>query len=133
VRDFIRKANRERGVTVILTTHDMDDIEALCSRILVIGKGRILLDGSIDQLRNTVIPERTVKIEFARHPKTLSFPCARLVKQDDGHVELRCDLRQISAAQLISAISQQAEIKDFTVENPPIEEIVAKMYREMEA
>jgi ABC-2 type transport system ATP-binding protein len=132
VRDFIRRANRERGVTVILTTHDMDDIEALCSRILVIGKGQILSDGTVEQLRSAAIPERTVKIEFARHPETLSFPCARVVKQDDGHVELRCDLTRTSAAKLISAISQQAEIKDFTVENPPIEEIVARMYSELE-
>ena len=132
VRDFIKRANRERGVTVILTTHDMDDIEALCSRILVIGKGRILIDGTVDQLRNTVIPERMVKIEFVNGTPSLVLPCARVIRTNSHTVELRCDLREMSAADLIHTVSQQAEIKDFTVENPPIEEIVARMYSKME-
>jgi ABC-2 type transport system ATP-binding protein len=132
VRDFIKRENQERGVTVILTTHDMDDIEALCSRLLVIGKGRILLDGTIDQLRRAVTPERRVTIEFAADPAHLTFASARLVKRDAHRVELRCDLTHTSAADLIRTISQQAEIRDFVVENPPIEEIVARMYTEME-
>ena len=132
VREFIKRMNRERGVTVILTTHDMDDIEALCSRIMVIGKGKILMDGTISQLRNSVIPERTVKIEFAGEVPSLEFQGARLVKQEDHLIELRCYLKETSAAELIQTISRQAEIKDFVVENPPIEEIVARMYSEFE-
>jgi ABC-2 type transport system ATP-binding protein len=57
-RDFIRRFNRERGVTVILTTHDMDDIEALCTRVMVIGNGRILSDGTLQELRNRITRER---------------------------------------------------------------------------
>ena len=133
VRDFIRRANSQRGVTVILTTHDMDDIEALCSRIILIGKGNVLLDGTVNQLRNGTAHERTVKIEFARPPDALELRSARLVSQQGNHIEIKCDLTSTSAADLVRAISLQAEIKDFTVENPPIEEIVARMYRELGA
>ena len=58
VRDFIKRLNRQRNVTVILTTHDMDDIEALCERIIVIGNGSILSDGRLDELRSRVNGER---------------------------------------------------------------------------
>ncbi len=128
VRDFIRKINRERKVTVILTTHDMDDIEALCSRIMVIGKGTILFDGNISQLRNAVIPERIVKIDFLEEPRKLDYSVARLTGQSENHAEFRFNPLKISANELIRTISANNQIKDFIVENPPIEEIVAKMY-----
>ena len=60
VRDFIKRLNQERGVTVILTTHDMDDIEALCTRMMVIGHGRILSDGNLEDLRARVTTKRRI-------------------------------------------------------------------------
>jgi ABC-2 type transport system ATP-binding protein len=128
VRDFIRKINRDRGVTVILTTHDMDDIEALCSRVMLIGKGRILLDGTINQMRSTVMPERILKIEFASCPQDLSFTDLYLKHFEGNQAEFRFNPQKITAAELVHRISQKQNIKDFTVENPPIEEIVARMY-----
>lgn len=128
VRDFIRRMNNERRVTVILTTHDMDDIEALCSRIMVIGKGTLLFDGGINQLRNMVIPERIVKVDFLDRPKRLDYPSARLMAQYDNHAEFRFNPLKTSAVDLVRMLSQDNQIKDFVIENPPIEEIVAKMY-----
>ncbi len=128
VRDFIRKINSERKVTVILTTHDMDDIEALCSRILVIGKGTILFDGSIKSLRNTVTPERVVRIDFIEPPQKLDYPAATLVFHEDNRAEFRFNPMEISSAGLIGIISGDNQIKDFVIENPPIEEIIASMY-----
>src|SRR5262249_37524899 len=65
VRQFIKRLNRERGVTVILTTHDMDDIEALCTRVIVIGGGHILSDGSLDALRACVTRERWLLLDVS--------------------------------------------------------------------
>jgi ABC-2 type transport system ATP-binding protein len=121
--------NNERRVTVILTTHDMDDIEALCSRIMAIGKGTLLFDGSIGQLRNTVFPERIVKIDFSAPPRQLDYSIARLSVRRENHAEFRFNPLTTSAAELIEVISRENQIKDFIVENPPIEEIIAKMYR----
>jgi ABC-2 type transport system ATP-binding protein len=128
VRDFIRKINNEKNVTVILTTHDMDDIEALCSRIMVIGKGTILFDGNINRLRNMVIPERVARIDFLETPRKLDYPIANLVFHEDNRAEFRFNPEKISATKLIGAISRDNQIKDFVIENPPIEEIVASMY-----
>ena len=130
VRDFIRKINRERNVTVILTTHDMDDIEALCSRIILIGKGKILLDGTIEQIRHKISPERVMTVDFMREPAMAEYDGVTQMRGDDGRVELRFNPAVISAAELINQITINNEIRDFTVENPPIEEIIAKMYSE---
>jgi ABC-2 type transport system ATP-binding protein len=130
VRNFIRKLNKERGVTVILTTHDMDDIEALCTRIILIGKGKILLDGTIEQIRNKISPERVMTVDFVRTPTIIEFTGVTNVRGDDGRLELHFNPSVISATELINRITANNEIKDFTVENPPIEEIIAKMYSE---
>jgi ABC-2 type transport system ATP-binding protein len=129
VRDFIRRMNVERNVTVILTTHDMDDIEALCSRIMVIGKGMLLFDGDIGRLRNTVFPERIMKIDFFTPPRLLDYSIARLSARRENYAEYRFNPMTVSAAEIIKAISQDNQVKDFVIENPPIEEIIAKIYR----
>jgi ABC-2 type transport system ATP-binding protein len=130
VRDFIRNLNREKGVTVILTTHDMDDIEVLCSRIMVIGKGKILLDGTIEQIRNRIMPERILKIDFVTTPSRVNIPGVVMLVEEDNHMEFRFDPLKNSATELIQLISMKNDIKDFVIENPPIEEIVAKMYQD---
>jgi ABC-2 type transport system ATP-binding protein len=132
VREFIKKINRNKQVTVILTTHDMDDIEALCSRIMVIGKGVILFDGSIARLRNELIPERIVKIDFVEKPVKLDYPFGVLREFEDNHASFSFNPVKTTAAELIQAISRDNQIKDFIIENPPIEEIIAGMYRGFE-
>jgi ABC-2 type transport system ATP-binding protein len=132
VREFIKKMNSERKVTVILTTHDMDDIEALCTRIMVIGKGTLLFDGDVDKLRSSVVPERIVKIDFYDHPPKGDYPFARVIARNGHRIECCFNPAEIPAAQIIETISRDNQIKDFVIENPPIEEIVAKIYRGLE-
>ncbi len=132
VRRFIERINRERRTTVILTTHDMDDIEALCSRVMVIGRGVILFDGSLARLRETVVPERIVKVDFHERPVRLDYPPAVLQSHNGSRAEYRFNPHLSSAAEMITAISRDNRVKDFIVEDPPIEEIVAGMYRRFE-
>ena len=65
MREFVRRLNREQGVTVLLTTHDMHDVEALAERVIVIGQGRLLADGPFESLRAGVLAERRLYIDFA--------------------------------------------------------------------
>lgn len=130
VRDFVRKLNRERGVTVILTTHDMDDIEALCTRVIVINEGRILSDGTLEDLRAQVTTERRLIVDLVNEREEVSDPDATMIRRDGHRVFLRFDPDQISPAALIGRITANHVIRDLFVENPPIEEIIARLYGE---
>lgn len=130
VRDFVRQLNRERGVTIILTTHDMDDIEALCSRIIVIDEGRILSDGTLGDLRRRVTTERWLIVDLAEEDGDVADPQATVISREGRRVHLRFDPEEVSAAELIGRLTAGHAIRDLFVENPPIEEIVARLYGE---
>ncbi len=130
VRDFVRQLNRERGVTIILTTHDMDDIEALCSRIIVIDEGRILSDGTLDDLRRRVTTERWLIVDLAEEDGDVVDPQASVISREGHRVCLRFDPEEVSAAELIGRLTAGHAIRDLFVENPPIEQIVARLYGE---
>ena len=129
-RDSIKRFNRERGVTVILTTHDMDDIEALCTRVMVIGEGLILYDGALEALRESIAPERRLIIDLAEPDAAVSDPDAVFVRREGRRVHLSFDPRHIPPADLIARIASRHPVRDLFVENPPIEEIIARMYSE---
>ena len=129
-RDSIKRFNRERGVTVILTTHDMDDIEALCTRVMVIGEGLILYDGALEALRESIAPERRLVIDLAEPDVAVSDPDAVVMRREGRRVHLSFDPRHIPPADLIARIASRHPVHDLFVENPPIEEIIARMYSE---
>lgn len=128
IRSFVQQLNRERGVTVVLTTHNMDDIEALCSRVILINEGRILLDGALDELRSQVSNERRLVVHLLREEQWIEDPDASVIRRDGARVHLRFDPTRIRAAELIGRITERYAIRDLFVENPPIEEIVARLY-----
>lgn len=133
VRDFIKKINRERGVTIILTTHDMDDIEALCPRVIVIGKGRILSDGTIDELREKVTKSRILIVDIEDSKRlNLSIDGLEDIKNEDSRWYITFDPTKISTSELIFNITNNYNVRDLFVENPPIEEIIAKLYRKFD-
>jgi len=130
VRDFVRRINRERRVTIILTTHDMDDIEALCQRVIVINEGRIFSDGTLDELRARVTSERRLIVDLMTEDGDVTDPDADVISREGSRVTLRFDPQRISPADLIARVTANHEIRDLFVENPPIEEIIARLYGE---
>src|SRR5579884_1755223 len=128
VRDFVKRLNRERGVTVILTTHDMDDIEALCTRVILIGQGQILSDGTLEDLRGRVTRERWLIVDLVDADEPVCDPDADVLRREDHRVTLRFDPACVSSAALISRITARHAVRDLFVQNPPIEEIIARLY-----
>ena len=131
VRDFIKALNKEKGTTVILTTHDMQDIEALTERILLIGKGKILLDGSLEELKSRKSHHRTITVDYTGDhlPQLASV---EILKDLDGHAQIRIDTEVLPVAQVISGISSQVEINDLSVEGESIDDLVVSLYKEFE-
>jgi len=131
VRDFIKTINRERGTTVILTTHDMQDIEALTERILLIGKGRILLDGSLEELKRRNSTHKTLTVDYTGQLGTLEAGM-HLQKNLDGHAVIVIDTAKIPVSAAIAAISKQAEVNDLSVTGATAEEMVVALYKEFQ-
>jgi ABC-2 type transport system ATP-binding protein len=130
VRGFVKRLNRERGVTVILTTHDMDDIEALCERVIVIGDGTILSDGTLTDLRNRVTRERWLTIDVSDgSAATVDDPDATVIRREGERVCLAFDPEIVTPAELIRRVTGHHAVRDLFVENPPIETVIARMYQ----
>jgi ABC-2 type transport system ATP-binding protein len=130
VRDFIKRLNRDQRVTVMLTTHDMDDIEALCSRILLINHGRILLDGTLDDLRARVPQQRRLVVDLQHPEDWIEDPDVEVTRREGGRVYLRFDPLQVAAADLIARIAARYPLRDLTVDSMSIEEVIARLYQE---
>jgi len=128
VRDFVKRLNRERGVTVLLTTHDMHDIEALAERVIVIGHGRVLADSPFEALRTNVLAERRLFVDFAGDAPDLVLPGAEVRVRNGRSVELAFDPRLTGAPALIAAITAEHAVEDIHVEQPAIEEVIARFY-----
>jgi viologen exporter family transport system ATP-binding protein len=128
VRDFIKQLNRDKAVTVILTTHDMDDIEALCTRVIVIADGKILSDGALAELRARVTRERWLLIDLVDAGAVIDEPDAQEIRRDGHRVCLAFDPQVVAPAELIRRVTSRHAIRDLFVENPPIETIVARLY-----
>lgn len=129
VRQFIKKLNAERGTTVILTTHDMQDIEALTERILLIGKGRILLDGSFDELKKRASERKTLVVKYSGKAPEICVGMA-LTEAKEGRLVIALDPSVLLVSNAIAHLAAQTELLDVSVSDINAEEMVAALYRE---
>ena len=130
VREFLLSANRERGMTVLLTSHDLTDIERLCSRILIIDRGRLIFDGDIDTLKARYGKERVLVVDLEEPGPALQLNGARVIRVEGPRQWIAFDGERLSAAQLTAAAAAQAPLRDLTVQEPEIEDVVRRIYQE---
>lgn len=129
LRTFIQQINREQGVTILLTTHDMVDIEKICSRIMIIDRGHIVYDGNLAQMRDKYGTQRTLVVEFEEAIPDFSAPQATLVKSEGRKKWFAFNRFETTPSNLITHISAQFPILDLAVEEPEIEAIVRTIYQ----
>jgi ABC-2 type transport system ATP-binding protein len=130
VREFLIRANRERDLTVLLTTHDLGDIERLSSRILIIDHGHIVYDGDIDALKERYGPERILVVDLVEPGPPLSVDGGRVVKVEGPRHWIAFERARTSAAQLTAAVAAKAAVRDLAIEEPDIEDVVRRIYAE---
>jgi ABC-2 type transport system ATP-binding protein len=125
VRDFLVEINRQDGVTVLLTTHDLGDIERLCERLLVLDHGSLIWDGRIADLRTRYGDERTLVVDLEEPAPPLAVEGARVERIDGPRQWLRF---RGSAAELTARVAAAARVVDLQIAEPDIEEIVRRIY-----
>ncbi|WP_245720144.1 ABC transporter ATP-binding protein [Nocardia uniformis] len=131
LREFLRYERTQRGTTLLLTTHDMGDIERLCDRVLVVDRGSLVYDGSLTGLAATVGAQRVLTVDLVEPtPELTDLPGAKLLDSAGSGMRQRLafDSENTTAAQLLAAISARAEVRDLSLEEPDIEDVVRRIY-----
>ncbi len=127
IRRFIKEINETRHTTIILTTHDLGDIQELCRRIIIINKGRVIEDGSLDELIDRIAPFRQLVIDFYTD-RRIEHPRAQIISCEGARTVYRFMKNEVTAAALIEDISKSAKIKDIRLEEASIDDIIRAAY-----
>jgi ABC-2 type transport system ATP-binding protein len=127
LREFLQQVNSERRTTVILTTHDLDDIEALCSRVMVIDHGHKVYDGTLTGLRSSQSAPRTLVVDLASSMEPITIDGADVLKVDGPRQWLSFPA-STSAAPLVAQVAARYPLVDLSVAEPTIEAVIAKIY-----
>jgi ABC-2 type transport system ATP-binding protein len=132
MRDFLTKINKEKKVTIIITTHDMGDIEELCERIIIVDGGKKIFDGLISDIKKRFGTQRVLVVDFQGpfEKNKLKWKGVRLLEIEENRAFLEIDTRKTSLSEIIKKILLKWPIYDIKIEEPEIEEIIRKIYRE---
>lgn len=131
LREFLKNENKRNGVTMILTTHDMDDIESLCKRVMVIGHGTLLYDGQLSKLKEKFAPLRRIRATLTEAVSSFPIEGAESVKVLGNSWTVMFDPQKIPAHTMVEQLSRRLPLKDISIEEEDIDEIIAAMYKEL--
>ena len=131
IRAFIKDVNKKYNTTFIITTHDMDDIEELCKRVIVIDRGTLIYDGLLENLKKKYIKYKVILVEFGSPvKKCLKLKGIETNCKDDYHMEIKLDISIAKISKIIAKVMKNYPVKDIIISEPKIEEIIKTMYRE---
>ncbi len=131
LREFLKNENKTNGVTMILTTHDMDDIESLCNRVMVIGRGELLYDGNLETLKNRYAPLRRIKAMLFEPMEEFQIDGSEKIQVNGQEWTVFFDPGKIPTHTMVERMSKQLPLKDINIQEKDIDEIIASMYEEM--
>ncbi|MBO0812931.1 MAG: methionine ABC transporter ATP-binding protein, partial [Microlunatus sp.] len=126
----VAQTNREQGTTIILTTHDMDDVERLCHRVIIIDHGRLLYQGDLESLKRRYAPHRELIVRPAAPTDLdqITSPAAESVRIVDDAVVLRFDPAVVAAPELTNDVSSRFALVDLSVVEPDVEDVIRRLY-----
>ena len=128
VRDFVRAYNERYGATVVLTSHYMDDVLALCPRVIVIDRGRLIYDGDLRRLSREVRPDKRIVVRLGQAvPAAELARFGQVISAGEAQAVLRIPSDEVAGAvgRMLSALP----VADLTVEDPPLEEVISELFR----
>ena len=132
LRDFLRWENRENRTTILLTTHDMEDIAALCPRVMVLGHGQKLYDGGLSALLGRFDRTRTVTVRYDGEPDLSGLPAGLGISREGELVRLSYEPETLPTPDLLGLLQKAGAIREMTVQPQNIDRLIADMYREMD-
>lgn len=130
IRQFILSINQTHKTTILLTTHDLSDVEKLCERVMIIDKGHLLYDGNLDELQKKFGGKRKLVVDFAEYYPDIRVAGAEVIDQEGNRAVFAFERDQVTAAELIRRISELYRIRDLSVKEPEIENTVRRIYEE---
>ncbi len=129
IRNFLAEINREEGTTIILTTHDMNDIEQLCKRIIILEEGKIIFDDETELLKRKFIHEKVIEVEFHEDGSVVDgIPGVAVVREQGCKKWLTFDNDHFGIGEVIGTIASRYKIKDISVKEPSVESIIRNIY-----
>ncbi|MGD0676465.1 MAG: ATP-binding cassette domain-containing protein [Polyangiaceae bacterium] len=132
VRDFIKRYNEKNGASLILTSHNMDDVAHLCPRVIVVDKGQVAYDGGLEALVTRIRPDKRIVLRFAGNVDVaLVADLGRVVQHDAGQTVLQVHKDDVSA--VLGRALARLPVSDLTVENPPLEEVMSELFARNQA
>ncbi|NMO97961.1 ABC transporter ATP-binding protein [Paenibacillus lemnae] len=132
IRQFLRTVNEEKKVSIILTTHDMKDIEAICSRMIVVNKGNLVYDGSVSHLRNQLGNEQRVTIDFRFDPGTIETPGLTLIQDNGVRKTFLFERSHTTVFECVSRLAAQYPVEDASIETEDIDSVIRKLYQQLD-
>jgi ABC-2 type transport system ATP-binding protein len=129
IRELIKKLNKEEKLTIILTSHDMEDVERICERLVIINHGKIVYDGSVKDIRERYLKYKIVNVLFEEEVKSLKVPHTKVVEKSGYEYKLEVDILKYPMKKLLAYLMATYQIEDIIISDPPIEEIIERIYR----
>jgi ABC-2 type transport system ATP-binding protein len=128
IRDLLNQMNRDEGTTIFLTSHDAGDVEHVCKRVIIVNDGSLVIDTPVSRLKRDYLKTKVIDLKLGAHANDFSLPGATLIKKSDYGIKVSVNTDECAIDAVISHLVAHYEVHDITIEDPPLEEIIAKVY-----
>ena len=128
IRDLIREQSKQEGTTILLTSHDTDDIEMVCDRVIIIDHGKMLLDDSLENLKTQYIRKKVITVATETESVVWQEPGTTVLEHSAHHLKIEIDLSRHTVDKIVAKMLATLTVKDLTIEAPPLETIIHTLY-----